>query len=72
MKASTILLSIALAFKTIYWRAINNNYYDITNQINDIKVDKSYEIVKIVIALINFIVLKKKKTVIMNEANNNY
>jgi len=47
MKTSTILLSITLAFKTIYSKAIDNNYYDITNQTNDIKVDKSYEVVKI-------------------------
>jgi len=46
MKITPILLSITLAFKTINSKAIDNNYYSITNQINDTKVDKSYEIVK--------------------------
>jgi len=46
MKVTPIILSITLAFKTIYSRTIDNNY-SITNQANNTKVDKSYEIVKI-------------------------
>jgi len=46
MKPTAILLSIALAFKTIYSRAVDNNPYEIKNHLNIRKVDDPFEIVE--------------------------
>jgi len=46
MKASTILFSLALAFKTIYSRAIEDNIYEINNQLNVTNVDNPYELIE--------------------------
>jgi len=50
MKTSTILLTVALAFKTIYSRAIVDNLIEnksqLNNQLNDTKVEDPFEIVK--------------------------
>jgi len=46
MKVTPILLSITLAFTTIYSKAIDNNDYD-KNIINSLKLKELYEVIKI-------------------------
>jgi len=46
MKTTTLLLSIALAFKTTYSRAVDNNFYGIKNHLNVREVDDPFEIVE--------------------------
>jgi len=46
MKTTTVLFSIALAFKTIYSRTIAEALYGITNQLNVSKGDNSSELVE--------------------------
>jgi len=46
MRISNILLSLALTFKTIYSRAVDNNSNILSDQLKAIEEDSSYELVK--------------------------
>jgi len=46
MKTTSIVLSVAFAFQTIYSRAVDNSYYAASNQLNVSKVDDPIEIVE--------------------------